>query len=799
MTDDAPPMAIRDTPRRLTERVSVVWLVPVAALAVALVVAWRNYTDQGPLIEIAFENATGIAPGETELRYRDVSVGIVEEVGFSEGLGQVLVSVRLDAGIADYVDGEAAFWLVQPEVTTRGVSGLGTVLSGVYIEGVWDERPGGLAQQFTALDRAPLLRAGEQGVIFRLRAADGAVLTEGTPILYKGIEVGQVGRPELVAGGTVAQAEAVIRAPYAGLLRTTTRFWDTSGFTFSLGTQGAELDFSSLASLISGGVTFETVVSGGETTQAGAIFTLYPDPATARSSLFTEGGGPPVNLAVVFEENISGLTAGSPVVLGGVTVGEVSNLSGIVDRERFGDERLRLLATLAIRPSRLGIDGGEAATLEFLAAQIESGLRAQLQSASLLTGGLKVELDLFPDAVPASLDRDAEPFPRIPTVPAEISDVAATAEGVFERINALPVEDLIQSAIDFLDSATALVADGALQRVPEEVTGLLGDVRGLVASDQIQALPSEVGALVEDLRAASQDLRGLTADLREADAAQRLSAALVAATRAADGVAAALEGAPALVGSLAETADTLRALPLEALVADLDNLILAGQELLASPDAQALPAELRGLVSEAQGVSAELGALVGRLREAGAVERLVDALESAAAAAASVESGTEGLPSLVNRLNEVAAQAAEVPLNELASEVSQVLETVRTFLADGDTRAVPAAVSGALGEVEAALSELRAGGTVDNANRAIASAGAAAAAIEDAAAELPALVSRIDALLRQADGTLSGYGAGSELNRDARAALREVERAAAAVESLARALERRPNSLILGR
>ena len=52
---------------------------------------------------------------------------------------------------------------------------------------------------------------------------------------------------------------------------------------------------------------------------------------------------------------------------------------------------------------------------------------------------------------------------------------------------------------------------------------------------------------------------------------------------------------------------------------------------------------------------------------------------------------------------------------------------------------------------------------------------------------------------RQASSTLAGYDQGSEINRSARAAMTALSRAASAVESLARALEHRPNSIILGR
>lgn len=129
-------------PRKsLFRNLSFVWLVPLVALGVSLGIAWQNYADRGTLIEIAFRNASGVVAGETTLRYRDVVVGTVEDVRFTSDLGQVLVYVRVDNDVAPFIDDEATFWVVRPEVSARGISGLSTVLSGVYIEGAWDNMP----------------------------------------------------------------------------------------------------------------------------------------------------------------------------------------------------------------------------------------------------------------------------------------------------------------------------------------------------------------------------------------------------------------------------------------------------------------------------------------------------------------------------------------------------------------------------------------------------------------------------------------------------------------------------------
>ena len=686
--------------RSFGERFSIVWLVPIAALLVSLWVAWQSYADRGPLIEIEFQQASGIRAGETELRFRDVTIGIVEDVGFSPTLDTVRVSVRLDKSVADYADDSAAFWIVQPEVTAQGVTGLDTVLSGVFIEAYWDSQPDGLVTLHKAADVPPLARTGQEGLTIRLTAGPGTQLTGGTPILHRGIEVGRLGDPVLDVNGNVASSEGIIFEPYDRLVSSNTRFWDTSGFTFSLGANGAEIDFSSLATLIAGGVAFDTVVSGGAPATDGDIFTLNVDEAAARASLFQDSEGPVINLTAVFDENFSGLAAGAPVYLDGVRIGEVANLNGIVDEERFGDTKVRLTTSMSLRTSSFGLaEANDDAALAFLAERVEDGLRARLATASLLTGGLKVELVTVPFAPDAILDMTGDPFPVIPVARAEISNVTATAEGVMERINNLPIEELLQAATEFLTSATTLANDADIRAIPAEIKGLVSDARGVVGSDEIQALPAQATALMTDLQALSGDLRKIAASLETANA----------------------------------------------------------------------------------------------------VERVMAAVDAASEAAAGVGSSVEGVPDLVASLSEVAAKAEALELQELVSELSATVATARALLADDGTKTLPSRLGDALGELEMALSELREGGAVANLNATMASARDATAAVKDATADLPALISRLQAVAGQASGALEGVGENSDLNRSARAALRDVQDAARAIEKLARTLERNPNSILLGR
>ncbi|OAO08815.1 paraquat-inducible protein B [Roseovarius indicus] len=692
---DTPPKAPVQSGRRgFMERISIVWIVPLAALIVVLVIAWRSYAERGPVIEICFENAAGVKEGSTELRYRDVAIGLVEEVSFTEGLGRVLVSVRVDKDVAPFIDDEARFWVVRPQVTTQGVSGLNTVLSGVYIEGLWDDQPAGHVGRFEGLPDAPLERQGQDGLKLTLRASGRASLIENTPILYRGVTVGRVGKPSITEDGSSAQAEAMIFEPHDRLVTSSTRFWDTSGFSFSLGPNGAALDFSSVASLVAGGVTFETMVSGGEPVEPDSTFTVYPEESAARTSLFAADEGETLTLAVVFRENVGGLTADAPVELNGLKIGEVSALNGLIDPERFGDNRVRLVVSLSIRVGRLGLEDGSGAedALEYFRERVEGGLRARLTSASILTGGLKVELVDEPEAQPAALVQGEQDTYYLPTTENDIADVSATAQGVFKRINDLPIEEVMVSATELFQEARALIASEEVKGVPENLNSLLGDARKVVGSDEVQALPGRLDALI-----------------------------------------------------------------------------------------------------------AELDKTVTQFNEAALAEKLATAVDNAANAAEGVSSAVEGVPELVERLNAVAAKAETVEIQEMADELTSLIQTTDALLASDDAKALPGKLNGALSELSAILAQLREGGVVENATAALDSASEAADTFAEAGRGLPDLIADARRVLTQARSTLEGYRADNGLGRDARDALTEIQKAAKAVASLARAIERNPNSLLTGR
>ncbi|WP_102224330.1 PqiB family protein [Acidimangrovimonas sediminis] len=636
-------------PRGIVRRnLSVVWLVPVIALIVSLTVAWRAYNDRGALIHITFASGDGIQAGQSVLKYRDVPVGKVEKVGFTPDLKKVEVSVRVDKSVADHIGKNAQFWVVRPEIGLSGITGLNTVLSGVYIEGQWDPKTSGpTPSHFTGLEKAPVAGGPDSGTWVTIEAPDGGALIEGAPILMRGLKVGEIQNIRLAPSGDGVLVDAFVKAPYNKRLTTSSVFWNASGFSVSLGASGVKLSVRSLSSLIQGGIEFDTFVSGGRpvTKDNKPTYQLFPDEPTARDSIFSDTGAPKVKLSILLGQSVRGLKVGDNVNFRGLKVGEVSNLAINVTDAPNGGRIVQQRIDFTLIPERMGLarDADKQDLMDFLASQVREGLRAQVTSTGILGGTLEVDLLDMPSAKPATIDTGAKPFPVMPSVEPHIPDVSASAEGVLARINALPIEQLMDSAISLLNNTNKLIGQSDTQKVPGEVAGLVSDIRKVVAAPGIQHAPENVNKVLTSIDQ-------FFAALEKAKTVDAIVSAMNDASAAAQAVSDSAKGVPKLVDTYTALGDKVNKLPLDSVVDNANKLIASVNVLTSAEQTKKLPQSLNEAL-------ASLNGMLTDLQNGGATQKLNDTLASADSAAQSVKAASDQLPALVKRLDAVVAQA----------------------------------------------------------------------------------------------------------------------------------------------
>ncbi len=255
---------------------SLIWVVPVVALAVALWMLAREWSNHGTEITIELADASGLEPGQTALDYKGVAIGQVKKVGLAEDLGGVVVHVQLTRKAAAIAREGSQFWVVQPEIGFAGVSGLETLLTGAHLE----VRPGtgAPASRFRGLDAPPAPENAEEGRAFLLRTDRLGGLQVRAPVFYRDIKVGEVEAARLADDATGVVVRIRVQRPYTDLVRATTRFWNAGGAALQFSLFGGSAQKKSLQSIITGAIGFATPEEPAAAAADGAQFPLAKDP-----------------------------------------------------------------------------------------------------------------------------------------------------------------------------------------------------------------------------------------------------------------------------------------------------------------------------------------------------------------------------------------------------------------------------------------------------------------------------------------------------------------------------------------
>jgi paraquat-inducible protein B len=490
---------------------SVVWVIPLVAALVGGWMVFQNLLHEKAKIEVTFKDAGGIEAGKTLVKLRDINIGKVTDVSFTENLGVVRVAIEFDNIPPERVTDKTRFWVVKPRVGAGGVSGLGTLLSGAFIEA--DPGEGGKpATQFVGLEEPGVYQLGNPGTSYRLQAATLGSLSRGAPVKYRDVAVGQVTRYELKEDGDKVGIEIFIRAPFDKLVNKDTRFWNISGLKFDVGAEGVKLKMESVATLIAGGIAFSANDSAsGAQAKADSVFTLYE---TESEKTVAEEVAFSVPMKLYFEKGVKGLAKGAPVTYKGLRLGTVDQ---VAVEANIDTSELITFATIRIEPDRLLIDdptqdqSNEKRTQDvhrFFEILVAQNVRAQLQTGSLLTGKALVVFDHFPQAEPATV-KYADGIPILPTIPEEsFAHIMAKVDAILAKIDAIPIKkigsDLAVMSGNLADTSAKIDA------LPIEDIGR--DLAG--TADKLDAIP--VGEISSDLKELLESLNGLVDSLNAA-------------------------------------------------------------------------------------------------------------------------------------------------------------------------------------------------------------------------------------------------------------------------------------------
>ena len=211
-------------------------------------------------------------------------------------------------------------------------------------------------------------------------------------------------------------------------------------------------------------------------------------------ALFT----PTRTAVVVFPGNVKGLSVGSSVEIRGVRVGSVTDIKLLTDLESnkiivpvYIEFRQGIIKDMTFKYLSDSIPEDQWSSE--IKSMISSGLRAQLNMKSLVTGQMVIAIDYFPET-PANLTSIDLRYPEIPTI-------ETFTEQTLEILQKIPLTELADKTLDVLTHMDALLTS---QDVKDSLSNikLLTENADIVLSD-ISSLARNVNKQVQPLSASA--------------------------------------------------------------------------------------------------------------------------------------------------------------------------------------------------------------------------------------------------------------------------------------------------------
>ena len=474
--------------------ISAIWIIPIVTAIVGLWIIYSHYTDRGTSFTLLAKDASGIVAGKTVIKNRSVDIGIVDEVTLSEDFEKVVIKGRIYNDMEPLLKNDSIFWVVKPEIGRDGVTGLGTILSGVYIElASGNDTHSFKNNPFILSDNPPLSDPSIKGIRVNLESDQNGVIPRGASVMFHGYRVGNVETSEFDIDSRKMKYQIFITKPYDALVTQNVRFWKEGGIDLAFSSSGASLNVPSLDVLMSGGISFDLPDGSklGAPAEQHAVYKLYEDKKSIQDSQYTEYK----EFLIMLSESISGLVEGAPVEYHGIRLGTVSKVPfytpEMLNKTFILNQKVPVL--IRIEPDRLSELVDEKIDIATLIMdEQKNGLRASLKTSNMFTGALFIDLDFYPELKNKYNSKlsNLYGYNTIETTSTGIAQIQAKVMQLLDNFNNLPLNNTMTEFNKSLAST---------QR-------LMNSLNQIMASNEMQNMP---GDLQETLRTLNETLKGI--------------------------------------------------------------------------------------------------------------------------------------------------------------------------------------------------------------------------------------------------------------------------------------------------
>ena len=501
MTNLAESRTLPQAATRRSRRLSIIWIVPLVAVAIGAWLAWDTLSKEGPTIKISFDSGEGLQAGQSQLKYKEIVFGTVKSLELAPDRTHVIATIATTHEAKPLLTEGTLFWVVKPRFFAGNISGIETLLSGSYVGMLPAANPGKSQHEFVGREDPPVLGTYVPGRTFLLKSKRIGSVSVGSPIFFRDLNVGEVLGWDIADMAEFVTIHAFVRAPYDSYVHDLTRFWTASGVSIKLGGAGIDVQMESLKALLLGGVAFETPTEAIHAAEAPVdhVFPLFADREIANAASYTRK----IPAISYFPGSVSGLSPGASVTVHGLKVGEVTDVRLAYDAAK--DEVLAPVR-YEIEPERVVGVGKRVfnTDTESVQALLKQGLRASLQSANLITGQQNVALDFVTDAPQAEVTMDGPDFVIPATEGGGFSGLTASATELLNKVNQMPFEQIGKDLEGILKSTNDMVRGPQMKKALTDLSGMIASAQGMIQRLDTKQLPELVAGLDKTLTSANK-------------------------------------------------------------------------------------------------------------------------------------------------------------------------------------------------------------------------------------------------------------------------------------------------------
>ncbi|MDP9044876.1 MAG: MlaD family protein [Pseudomonadota bacterium] len=492
---------------RRSRWVGLVWAVPLAALMIVAFLGIRAFMDRGIDVVVTFDTGAGAHIDDTKVIYQGVEAGHVRDIQVNPDGRRVDLTLRLDRRAAPALTTSAVFWLVGANPSLNDISSVKAALAGVTI-GFAPGRGGQPTRRFVGLNQPPIVMPDTPGTAYVLSANSLATASVGSPIYFRGQQIGKVAGVRFTAPESFL-LDIFILAPYDVLIKPAGLFWISSPVQVALAERGATATLEHAGALFNGAIEFDDfdAPSNQPPSPAGTRYPLYASRGEARSG----PPGPEVPYALRFVGPAGELSSGAAIRLAGFRIGEVRSVRLDLDPST-GETSTRVEAVLY--PKKLHIDPrGDPQALQRQTDQVvnrllAAGHRARLVQTPPLIGGRAITFDTVRGAARTAMLGAGRQIPSDDTS-AGFDEITGQVNELLGHLNRIPFDGIGRDVQQITTRLNGLVSSPQLAGSLQHLDATLAQ-----ADQMMHEVAPQVGPLVAKLNRAADEVTGTVAAAR---------------------------------------------------------------------------------------------------------------------------------------------------------------------------------------------------------------------------------------------------------------------------------------------